>query len=205
MEEDKSQEIKKMNKREDFMNDFETKYFIQTRQEIDTEKRERDIILNFAVVVLGALGFAILRNDKADEFLLKPYSFMFEISVLIILTSLFYVRRKKLQQISDRWFTLHRMVIRHFNEQQAAETMEATVIESFNKGRYKKKDLILNFALSSPVYILLFISAFGFSCCMTIRILTPIIIIMIHIIISLIVLMTKMRDPFPPLLSTGEP
>ena len=42
---------------------FEKEYFIQTRQEIDTEKRERDRILNFIVLILGAIGFALIREE----------------------------------------------------------------------------------------------------------------------------------------------
>lgn len=33
------------------------RYLVQTRKEIDTEKRERDQILNFIIVTIGGLGF----------------------------------------------------------------------------------------------------------------------------------------------------
>jgi len=94
---------------------FDREYFLQTRKEIDTEKRERDHLLNFAVVILGALAFAVVQSEKAQQFLQEPYSLMLEISTLIILTSLFWVRRKKLQQISDRWYTLYHMALRNMN------------------------------------------------------------------------------------------
>ena len=82
---------------------FDREYFLQTRREIDTEKRERDHLLNFAVVILGALAFAVVQNEAARALVQEWYSLLFEVATLTILTSLFWVRKKKLQQIADRW------------------------------------------------------------------------------------------------------
>lgn len=59
------------------MSDFDREYFIQTRKEIDTEKRERDHILNIAIIVLGALGFAFIQKDESRQFIEKFHSFAF--------------------------------------------------------------------------------------------------------------------------------
>lgn len=115
------------------MSDFDREYFIQARKEIDTEKRERDHILNIAVVVLGALGFAFIQNDGARQFVQNMYSFLFEISVLTILTSLFFIRWMKLRQIADRWYSLYRMLNRYYGFEKSREYMETIVIKGFKQ------------------------------------------------------------------------
>lgn len=179
------------------LTEFEREYFIQTRKEIDTEKGERDKLLNFAVIVLGALGFAVVQSDAAKEFLQKPHSLMLEVSTLIILTSLFWVRRKKLQQIADRWYTLYRMAVRRLGKQCAAEMMEAVVIRDFEKARYLRKDVVLNIALSLPIYTLLFVSAVGLTLHTIMRVLIPVLIVTVHASVSFALLAPKMQDPFP--------
>lgn len=183
------------------LTEFEREYFVQTRKEIDTEKRERDQLLNFAVIVLGALGFAVVQSEKAMEFLKQPHSLMFEVSTLVILTSLFWVRRKKLQQIADRWYTLYRMEVKRLGKQRADQLMEAVVIRGFEKARYIRKDVVLNIALSLPIYTLLFVSAFGLTLPAIICILIPALIVAVHASFSFALLATKMRDPFPTLVS----
>lgn len=176
--------------------DFDREYLLQTRKEIDTEKRERDHILYLAVVVLGAIGFAMAQTDKAQDFLRQPSSLAFEISTLVILTSLFWVRWMKLRQIADRWYTLNRLINRHYNSQQAAEYMEAVVIKGFKKAHYIKKDIVLNFALSLPIYSLILLSSLNLSISSAWQIIIPMLIIGIHILISIGVLNRKLRDPF---------
>lgn len=178
------------------MPEFEREYFIQTRKEIDTEKQERDHILNFAIIILGALGFAVIQSDQAKEFLKQPYSIILEASTLIILTSLFWIRRKKLQQIADRWYTLYRLSIRYLGSKHTDESMEAIVIKGFEKARYLRKDAVLNLALSLPIYTLIFISSIGLSAHIAYRVLTSTIIIIFHILLSFILLTIKMKDPF---------
>ena len=186
------------------ISDFDKEYFLQTRKEIDMEKRERDQILNFAIIILGALGFAFVQSDKAKEFVKHPQSIMFEVSTLIILTSLFWVRRKKLQQISDRWYTLYRMAVRNLGKELASETMEAVVIYGFEKARYMRKDVVLNYALSLPIYTLLFISAYSVQLPLLLKLFIALTIVVIHVIISFCILATKMQDPFLHLIPNKE-
>ena len=50
------------------MTDFGREYFIQTRKEIDTEKQERNKILNYAVNSMGSgLGAALKAAYLAGE------------------------------------------------------------------------------------------------------------------------------------------
>jgi len=186
------------------LTEFEREYFIQTRKEIDTEKGERDKLLNFAVIVLGALGFAVVQSDNAKEFLQRPHSLMFEVATLIILTSLFWVRQKKLQQIADRWYTLYRMAVRRLGKQCADEMMETIVIRGFEKARYLRKDVVLNTALSLPIYTLLFVSAIGLTPHNIMRFLIPVLIVAVHASVSFYLLAKKMRDPFTGFISETQ-
>jgi hypothetical protein len=184
--------------------DFDREYFLQTRREIDTEKRERDHLLNFAVVILGALAFAVVQSDKAKQFLQEPYSLMFEISTLIILTSLFWVRRKKLQQISDRWYTLYHMALRNMSEEWMSQSMEAVVINGFFKARYIRKDLALNVALSLPIYTLVFVSSLRLPFHLWLSVITGVLIVTGHLTVSWVLLAKKLIDAFPVEIETKD-
>ncbi|MFB3880999.1 MAG: hypothetical protein ACE149_07030 [Armatimonadota bacterium] len=137
------------------LDEFAKAYFIQTRSEIDTEKRERDQMLNFAILVLGAIGFAICGSGEAQTFLRQPEALAVEVPALAIVSSLLWVRRKKLQQIADRWFVLERMALRHFGQKSTGEMLEGVVCRNLTTWRYIAKDFVLNFILSSPIYGLL--------------------------------------------------
>lgn len=176
--------------------DFDREYFLQTRREIDTEKRERDHLLNFAVVILGALAFAVVQSDKAKQFLQELYSLMFEISTLIILTSLFWVRRKKLQQISDRWYTLYHIALHNMSEEWMSQSMEAVVIRGFSKARYIRKDIALNVALSLPIYTLVFVSSLELPFHSWLSVIPGVLIVTGHLAVSWVLLAKKLIDPF---------
>jgi hypothetical protein len=184
------------------LSDFDREYFLQTRKEIDTEKRERDHLLNFAVVILGALAFAVVQSETAKQFLQEPYSLMFEISTLSILTSLFWVRRKKLQQISDRWYTLYHMVLSNMDMEWLSQSMEAAVIKGFAKARYIRKDLALNIALSLPIYTLVFVSSRGLPFHSALSSIAGALIVAGHLAVSCVLLATRLKDPFPVKLET---
>lgn len=175
-------------------------YFIQTRKEIDTEKRERDQMLNFAVLVLGAIAFAISQSETAQEFLKKPEALALEIPAIVIISTLFWIRYKKLQQISDRWYTLHRLALRYFGKERVEEMLEGVVVKYLPTWRYIRKDFILNFAFSLPVYGLLFLQfLYGYSCRQWWRIILALMAIILHCVLSSIILGRKLRDPLPPL------
>jgi hypothetical protein len=184
------------------MNDsdnFDREYFIQTRQEIDTEKRERDHILNIAVIVLGALGFAFVQTDKTQTLIRQPFFIAIEISVLAILTSLFWVRWMKLRQIADRWYTLRNILNQHFEEQKARNYLEYVVMRGFEKARYIKKDITLCFSMSSPIYFLLAYTVYFLPISICLRIIIFALIIALHIFIIIKLLSKKLVDPFADL------
>jgi len=134
------------------MTDFSESYFAQTRQEIDTEKHSRDNILNVVILVLGAVGFAMFQADNAQTLLRQPVALVIEITMLVIITGLFWLRRKKLQQIADRWFVLHNLLQNHMASLPVAETLEAIVEKDLKTTRYTRKDVWLCVAVSFPVY-----------------------------------------------------
>ena len=177
------------------LGDFEQAYFIQTRKEIDTEKRERDHILNVAVVAIGALAFGIFRSENISEILVNPVSLGLQVSALAILTSLFFVRWMKLRQIADRWYVLNHMIQKPYNESHASKTLEAVVLRGFDRERYIKKDIILCLALSLPIYCLIIYSTQNITHEFGCRILTPVIVIGAHIIASLFTLKRKLVSP----------
>lgn len=177
---------------------FLTEYVMQTRREIDTEKRERDHILNFAVVILGAIAFAVYQSETAQRFLFEPVSLVIQCTALVVITSLFWVRWMKLRQIADRWFVLHRILLRHLGEKDAGDFLESLVAPQLLTTRYTRKDLVLNYALSSPVYCLLIAHCYiGFTRVEPMLIAFPLAVILAHIIISEMVLNRVLENPFP--------
>ena len=180
--------------------DFEREYFIQTRKEIDTEKRERDQMLNFAVLVLGGIGFGVSQSQSAQQFLQEPQALVIEIPALVIITSLFWVRYKKLKQIADRWFTLYRIVLRYFGRELAEEMLEGLVCKNLTEWRYILKDFVLNIALCLPVYALILLPSFnGYLPVQPWRLVVSVGVIVLHGVISFIILGRKIRDPLPTL------
>jgi hypothetical protein len=182
--------------------DFERAYFIQTRNEIDTEKRERDQMLNFAVLVLGAIGFAVAQSESAWKFLQEPESLAIETPALVIISTLFWIRHKKLQQISDRWFVLYRMIVRCFGKDRAKEMLEGVVRKDLPTWRYIRKDFMLNIALCLPVYGLLLLQCLrGHFSNVSWRMVLPILVIILHFGFSSLILRRGLRDPLPPVLN----
>ncbi|HUW81988.1 MAG TPA: hypothetical protein VMZ31_04215 [Phycisphaerae bacterium] len=179
------------------LSEFDREYFLQTRREIDTEKRERDHILNFAIVVLGAMAFAVIHSVRAEALLKDPYSVPLETSALAIVTSLFWVRRKKLQQIADRWYALYRMAVRNLGEEWVRESMEAVAIKGFTKARYIRKDVVLNVTLCLPIYALLLKTTLGLPVRLAGAIILVVMIVGGHMIVSYALLGRKFVDPFP--------
>lgn len=179
---------------------FEQAYFIQTRQEIDTEERARDRLLYLAVIVLGAIAVATCLSRTAQEFLLRPGALALAIPALAIISTLFWVRRKKLEQISDRWFVLHRMAVRHFGPDRAKETLEGIAVRDLPTWRYISEDFTLNIAFSLPVYGLLILqSIHGGAAGQWWRTFISIIAIAAHALYSYPILGRMLRDPLPGL------
>jgi len=137
------------------MSDFEREYFLQTRREIDTEKHERDQLLNFAILVLGAIVFGVAQSENAQRFLEEATAPAIEVPALAITSTLCWIRRKKLQQIADRWFVLHLMLVEHFGSERAETSLEGIAVQGLRGRRYVWKDVVLNWALSLPLYVLL--------------------------------------------------
>jgi|GEM_PF-7094062 len=137
---------------------FQKAYFIQTRQEIDTDKKIRDTTLNFAVLVLGAAGFVVFKADNAEAFLKSLNGLALAVSAITIISSLFYARREKMRQIADRWFVLHDLLQRNPDWLESDANLEAIVTYGFSKPvrniqRYITKDFILNTAFCSPLFL----------------------------------------------------
>ncbi|MCX7346993.1 MAG: hypothetical protein NTU78_14850 [Alphaproteobacteria bacterium] len=131
--------------------DFRKAYFVQTRQEIDTEKRERDHILHLIVLVLGALGFAIIQSEKAQEFLKNPYSLLMEAGTVVLFMALFWLRRAKMQQIADRWFVLRAILKSGDIGIPENKSLEALVTAGLQGRRYLRKDWVVCWAVCIPL------------------------------------------------------
>ncbi|MBB3083287.1 hypothetical protein [Geodermatophilus sabuli] len=134
----------------DDMSEFERVYFTQTRTEVENDKRERDVLVNIAVAVVGGGTFIVaanLRTILASELII-----LVAIPGLALVTCFMWIRREKLTQIADRWVVLHSLLSRRLGEDWVNLSLEERVVQGLHKRRYVDKDLALKIALSGPVY-----------------------------------------------------
>ena len=135
------------------MSQFEREYFIQTRKEIDSEKHERNTILNYAVIATGALSVIMGRSAESGQFFQSSDALFIYIPLLLLISALFSARRTKLRQIGDRWFALYDLL--DVEGMLGKWTpLERVVCEGIARKRYLSEDLLQHLALSSVVYSL---------------------------------------------------
>jgi hypothetical protein len=142
------------------LSEFERQYFLQTRQEIDTEKQERNKILNYAIVSLGVLALAIVRIDNPLAPLRSPAALCFYYPFLLLISILISGRRAKLRQIFDRWFVL-RGILAARSEPKGWVSLEKVVCDGFDNKRYLAEDRLLHLGLSLIPYSLIGLVASG--------------------------------------------
>lgn len=139
------------------LSQFEAQYFIQTRKEIDTEKQERNKLLNYALIATGASAIALAQIERSTDFLLSPWALALYLPLLLLISGIVAVRRMKLQQIFDRWNTLHGILeARKFTNQWTP--IEKTVVQGIRSRRYLYEDLALHHGLSATVYGLMIVT-----------------------------------------------
>jgi uncharacterized membrane protein YraQ (UPF0718 family) len=170
------------------LNSFEREYFLQTRKEIDNEKHERDVILNIAVAILGGLAFAFLKDtnkDSKDQ--IQPiFGLLLTVSGLAIITSLLWLRKKKMQQIADRWHVIRNLVSKVREPGENGRFLEEIACDGLNKRSYTVKDTVLAIVLSTPFYsILLFQGLWGWIC------------IGAHLVVCVRIFLPKVKDRTP--------
>lgn len=85
--------------------DFWTHYFVQTRREIDKEKDQRQLILNFIFLSIGGVIITVAVQISKIQLTARESLILFGATTLGIL-GLFGVRAHMLQNIANRWFTL---------------------------------------------------------------------------------------------------
>ena len=137
------------------MPEFEREYFIQTRKEIDSEKYERNTILNYAVIATGALSVIMSRSAASVQFLQSSGALLIYIPLLLLISALFSARRTKLRQIADRWFVLYDLLaVQGRLENRRWTPLEQVVCEGLARRRYLSEDFLQHLALSSVVYFL---------------------------------------------------
>lgn len=178
------------------MSIFERRYFIQTRKEIDTEKRERDRLLHFAIILLGGVTAVLFQRSDFLTFILSPEGILVEASLLIILTSIFWARWKKLCQIADRWYVLFKLLKDTLGEDRTKFLLEQTVIDDFNKKRYVRKDAVLNFSFCLPIYLCMLRASVGFLDNKNAGwAILSVVLIITHLILSFLLLSRPMKPP----------
>ena len=142
------------------LSEFEIQYFIQTRKEIDTEKQERNKLLNYGVVATGALTLGIMQIDKSFEILSTPLSLLIYFSLQLFIFGIVVARRVKLRHIADRWETLYDF-LQHRNLDRELLWLEKKVIAGFNnRRRYLWEDFVLYCSLNIIVFGFLLYSTF---------------------------------------------
>jgi hypothetical protein len=133
------------------LSQFEVQYFIQTRREIDTEKQERNKLLNYALIATGAFAIALAQIERSTEFLFSPWALALYLPLLLLISGIVAARRMKLQQIFDRWVTLYSILqVRKVANEWIP--MEETVIQGIKGRRYLYEDFALHLGLSGIVY-----------------------------------------------------
>lgn len=132
---------------------FESEYFIQTRKEIDTEKHERNKILNYAILATGAMSVAFARSGSLSD-LASPAALVIYFPLLILVSVLVAARRIKLRQISDRWHALGSLLHARGCVDGWAP-LEDVVCRGLRGRRYLAEDFLLHLGLSSVVYCLI--------------------------------------------------
>lgn len=142
------------------LSEFERQYFLQTRQEIDTEKQERNKILNYAIVALGAVALTFSRVDNPLSPLRSPAALCFYYPFLLFVSILIAARRAKMRQISDRWFVL-RGILAARSEPKGWVPLEKIVCDGFDNKRYLAEDRLLHLGLSLVPYSLIGLVAYG--------------------------------------------
>lgn len=162
------------NRFSDFLDHFDSEkvspfllaYIVQTRKEIDTEKHERDQILNYIIVAASGIGFVAIF--KAGNLSILPHYRLDLVFVAaaatIFLCSLFNTRRQKLQQIADRWYVLKYLLAAFLGDDQrfVGRFLEGHVTDQFELtqvglSRYAGKDLWLN----SSIVLILWVPVIG--------------------------------------------
>ena len=174
---------------------FWMEYYLQTRREIDTEKQERDKLLHFIILVLGAVSFSVAQSTEAQRFLQHPKGLAVTLPAMVIISSLFWVRRKKLQQIADRWHVLQDLLAGHCSSEHLGSSLEAAAMTGFAERRYVLKDAVLNGALSLAIYPLVF-----FQLDAGLKLLSTVIIFLLIVIVhggsTTWLLYRRLRSPF---------
>jgi len=138
----------------DGLSPFEREYFIQTRKEIDTEKQERNRILNYGILVIGGIGVALSRVGELLAFLKSPTGLCLYIPFLVLVSMLIVARRAKLRQIGDRWFVLE-AILKARKWPKNWVPLETVVCRGLRGMRYLYEDLWLHLGLSMGPYLLI--------------------------------------------------
>ena len=140
------------------LSEFEHEYFIQTRREIDTEKQERNKILNYAILATGAVSLLLSKTDIPTRGLESATALWLYFPLLLLVSVLTAARRSKLRQIADRWFTLQEML--HARKlPKGWQPLEEVVCHGLEGRRYLFEDFLLHHALSIILYALILLAA----------------------------------------------
>src|SRR2546430_2291609 len=113
--------------------EFERAYFQQTRTEIENDKRERDFLLNVAVVIVGggtvvAVGGGLSPNKAFTS----GATLALVIPGLALISGLMWIRREKLKQIADRWEILYSLLGRRLDSDWVSASLEARVVRGLH-------------------------------------------------------------------------
>jgi cell division protein FtsW (lipid II flippase) len=120
-------------------------YVVQLHQEIDTEKRERDQLLNYLIVAFGGfLAVTFVRVATTSALLPTGWPALgMGCAAALLVIGLVYMRHQKLQQIADRWFTLYYLLGRsELIGSTLSYPLEAVVCKGLKSRRYQLKDLV---------------------------------------------------------------
>jgi len=170
---------------------FELEYFIQTRKEIDTEKQERNKILNYAIIATGAVSLLISKTENPTKFMESATALWIYYPLLLLISVLTEARRAKLRQIADRWFTLRNIL--HANKSAIDwNYLEEIVCHGLADRRYLLEDFLLHNALSLILYALILLIAIKLPVMWALYSILP---AFLHLVLSCFLLLRRIPIP----------
>ena len=131
------------------LNEAEIIYFEQTRKECDTEKTEKDKVLNYAILVSG--GASVFGIYKIDFVSINQSIITILISTILLFTmvTLFGWRRQKIQAQALRWAVLKEIIDKRKTDTDWI-TVEDIIIDGLKVNKHGIHDKWFFVELSLP-------------------------------------------------------
>lgn len=141
--------------------DAEKSYFEQTRKECDTEKIEKDKLLNYAFLVSGSAGILGLYKVNFDTLENSVLVSLISTTIIFTISVLFKWRRQKIQAQAYRWKVLKELIDSKKNPNTNWRTLEDIIVAGIDKNKHGIQDKLFFLALCLPFVCFLSIHTYN--------------------------------------------